>query len=146
MHSITDLLTISDAPSTRDLSDDHEFDRVITLGYYDGMGYEKPAASTDEHVFRDGPHDYPDFKTAVDTTREALANGQNTLVHCQAGVSRSAAVCSAVLAVENDILLDDAFNQVKQARPNVNPTPELWESARRYVREADSGTTAFPDY
>lgn len=146
MHAITDQLTISDAPATRRLSDDHEFDRVITLGYYDGMDYEKPSASTDEHVFRDGPHDYTEFKTAVETTRDALSNGENTLVHCQAGVSRSAAVCSAVLAVEEDIHLDEAFARVKDARPNVNPTPELWESARRYVREAASGTTSFPNY
>ena len=132
---LTDQLYISDAPSARRLPEDHPFDRVITVGYFDRLGYERPEATTDEHVFPDGDHDYTQFQRATDTALAALSDGQRVLVHCQAGVSRSAAVCSAVLAVQMEIPLDRAYARIRRARPKVDPVPEVWASAERYVND-----------
>ncbi|WP_142860759.1 dual specificity protein phosphatase family protein [Salinigranum halophilum] len=135
MDRITDQLYISSAPSARRLPEDHPFDRVITVGYFDRLGYERPEATTDEHVFPDGDHDYTQFKCATDTALAALADGQRVLVHCQAGVSRSAAVCSAVLAVQMEIPLEKAYARIHNVRPKVDPVPEVWASAERYVED-----------
>jgi protein-tyrosine phosphatase len=135
MNELTSNLYISDAPSVRDLEDDHDFDLVVTLGYFDSFGYERPAASdtNDEYVFPDGPHDYNVFKTAVDRVLDALNDNQRVLVHCQAGVSRSAGVCTAVLAVQQNSAAPIALERVRNARPKVNPTDEVWASVERYV-------------
>lgn len=135
MNELTSNLYISDAPSVRDLEDDHDFDLVVTLGYFDSFGYERPAASDtgDEYVFPDGPHDYSVFEAAVDRVLDALNDNQRVLVHCQAGVSRSAGVCTAVLAVQQNSAASIAFDRVRNARPKVNPTDEIWASVERYV-------------
>ena len=89
MDSVTDQLAISDAQAVRRLDpEEHEFDEVVTLGYLNEFGYERPKASTthDEFVFSDGEHDYLEFKTAVEHVADALDEGDTVLVHCQAGV------------------------------------------------------------
>jgi protein-tyrosine phosphatase len=135
MNRIRDSLFISNAPSVRDLPDDHDFDEVVTLGYLDSFGYERPAASTtnDEFVFPDGPHDYERFEAAVEYVLNALDRGDRVLVHCQAGVSRSGGVCSVVLADHDDMSLSDALRDVQAARDVVNPAPEIRDSMTQYT-------------
>lgn len=135
MNELADRLTISEAQAVRRLDDNHDFDRVITLGYYDGMDYSRPEASTHELTFPDGPHDYTDFEAAVNLVQESLEDGHEVLVHCQAGVSRSPAVCAAVLAARNNLSYETAIAHVKKARPRANPTDPLEASARRYIEE-----------
>lgn len=137
MNDINDNLVISDAPSVRKLNDNHNFDLIVTLGYFDRFGYERPEASDtdDKYVFPDGPHDYNVFKAAVDCVLEALNDDQRVLVHCQAGVSRSAGVCTAVLAVQHNLSAARSFERVQNTRSRVNPTDEIWESVERYVNE-----------
>lgn len=137
MDDINDNLAISNAPSVRKLDDNHDFDLVVTLGYFDSFSYERPEASDtgDEYVFPDGPHDYSVFESAVNRVIEALENDQRVLVHCQAGVSRSAGVCTAVLAVQHNSPASRSLQRVRNARPKVNPTDEVWESVERYVNE-----------
>ena len=97
MDFVTDQLAISDAQAVRRLDPEkHEFDEVVTLGYLNEFGYERPKASTthDEFVFPDGEHDYPEFEAAVEYAVDALNRGDT---HCQAGVSRSVAVVTAAL-------------------------------------------------
>lgn len=137
MNELNDNLVISDAPSVRKLDPNHEFDLVVTLGYFDELGYDRPDVSdtNDKYVFPDGPHEYSVFKAAVERVRNALNNNQRVLVHCQAGASRSAGVCTSVLAVQQNISPDAAFKQVQDARPRVNPTDDIWQSIERYVSE-----------
>lgn len=138
MNEITPFLHISDARTAYALSEiDHPFDEVVTLGYARILGKKCPRESTtgDQFVFTDGPHDYETFKAAADYGLEAVEQGEVTLIHCQAGVSRSCSVCSAILAVHKGIDVDDARAQVKQVRPRVDPEPRVWESAIRYVDE-----------
>lgn len=134
MNRIRDSLFISKAPAVRDLSDDHDFDEVVTLGYCDRFNYGRPEASTtgDEFVFPDGPHDYVAFEAAVEYVLDALERGDRVLVHCQAGVSRSGGVCSAVLAERDDMSLSNALRDVQEARDIVSPAPAIRDSMERY--------------
>lgn len=45
----------------------------------------------------------------------------NILVHCNAGVSRSASVVIAYLIIKHNLLFDDAYALVKQARASIKP-------------------------
>jgi protein-tyrosine phosphatase len=137
MQEIVPQLHISDAPATRKLPADHDYDEVVTLGYFNQLGYTIPEASTtgDEFAFRDGPHDYADFEAAVEYVLSALERGDRVLVHCQAGVSRSCGVCCAVLTDHEDISLPDAYQMVREAREIVNPAPEIVESMEQFAGE-----------
>ncbi|XP_052770965.1 dual specificity protein phosphatase 4-like [Mya arenaria] len=65
-----------------------------------------------------------------DTRRE----GGKVLVHCKAGVSRSATICIAYLMVHSSLSLDKAFDFVQARRtiiaPNMNFMQQLWEFER----------------
>lgn len=139
MDSITDNLHLTRATSLLDLPEDHKFDEIVSLSYRDHLGTNFPEQSTtgNKFVFPDGPHEYEVFESAVDYTIDCLDNGDNTLVHCQAGVSRSAGVCIAALATIQDIDVQDARQKVEDARSVINPTPEIWDSTKRYVRETN---------
>lgn len=144
MQEIIPELHITDAPTARKLSDDHDFDEVVTLGYFDSMGYSIPDASTtgDGFEFRDGPHDYSDFEAAVEYVVAALERGDRVLVHCQAGISRSCGVCSAALTEYEDRSLREAFEAVRAARDIVNPAPEIRDSMEQF---ADDELTPAPE-
>lgn len=137
MNELTSSLWISDAAGARNLSNDHQFDEVVSLGYMDYLGLEQPEASTtgDSLVFKDGPHEYDRFATAVDYVLNALNQDDTVLVHCQAGISRSGGVCSTVLAIQNEIPVDQALSHVQEARPDVNPESEIRASMKRYIDE-----------
>jgi len=51
----------------------------------------------------------------------AINSKKNVLVHCNAGVSRSASVILAYLIVKNNLTFDDAYLMVKTARPCIKP-------------------------
>lgn len=56
----------------------------------------------------------------------ALRTGQNLLVHCQLGISRSPAMAiGSLLAVNPDI--KQAFDRVKSVRPKIDPNPLIIE-------------------
>lgn len=103
--------------------------------------------TTNYHCYRiaDGPHtedmyggstEYEDFAAAVDT----VLNGERpTLVHCHAGQSRSIAVITTVLAVENDMNWFKQFQEVRERRPTANPEQLLVEHAKRYLHRNIGG-------
>lgn len=134
MQQLRDNLYISDAQAVRLLDDDHDFDEVVTLGYMDSFGYDRPDASTtgDKFVFPDGDHDYGTFEAAVDYVLDALADGKKTVVHCQAGVSRSAGVCATVLSEWDDLDIQTALEQVHDARIKTQPAEAICDSMERY--------------
>lgn len=127
MDAITENLYIAKAVELLGLPDDHEFDEVVSLSSRDHLGLDPPEPTTtgDLFVFPDGPHDYEVFEAAVDYTIESVEQGKNVLVHCQAGVSRSPGVCTAVIAVRQDVSADHARDIVKKSRPVINPTSEI---------------------
>jgi hypothetical protein len=145
MNFVIDQLAISDAQAVRRLSAGQtEFDEVVTLGYLTEFGYERPEVSTtgDRFVIPDGPHDYSRFEAAVDYVVRSIERGDTVLVHCQAGVSRSAAVATTALVSVSEDSLREAFDRVRAVRANVNPHPELQRSMERYTGGSFSYTPA----
>ncbi|KAJ8396917.1 hypothetical protein AAFF_G00012400 [Aldrovandia affinis] len=61
------------------------------------------------------------FPEAIDFIDSAKERGGRVLVHCQAGISRSATICLAYLIHSRRVRLDEAFDFVKQRRRVISP-------------------------
>lgn len=72
------------------------------------------------------------FDEVSDKIQQTAAHGGRTLVHCNAGVSRSAALCLAYLMKHRDMTLLEAHNWVKSRRPLVRPNVGFWKQLIRY--------------
>ena len=137
MDHITAQLAIASAPEIRRQGPDISIDHIVTVGYFDRLGYSRPEASDtgDRFVFPDGPsHPYETFRAAALYVNDALEQGDSVVVHCQAGVSRSAGICGAVLAEREGVCWDTAIEMVAEARPRINPQPSIVNSAQRYIQ------------
>ncbi|KAK4048326.1 tyrosine protein phosphatase yvh1 [Microbotryomycetes sp. JL201] len=73
------------------------------------------------------------FTAVCDFIADARLDSQGVLVHCQAGISRSATLVAAYLMRDMGLTADKALQKIKKARPSVEPTEffmlqlELWE-------------------
>lgn len=145
MEEITPQLYIADEDDVRDIQpENNDFDTIITVGYNRFKHRGEPPAASDtgsKYYFPDGEHSYDDFREAVDYTINRLEDGEKVLVHCQAGISRSAGVCSVALAETSDKSLAEALSAIEKERSIVNPAPEIRESMKRYTDE-----TVLPEY
>ncbi|XP_078129375.1 dual specificity protein phosphatase 19-like isoform X1 [Sander vitreus] len=54
------------------------------------------------------------------------------LVHCNAGVSRSSSVVIGYLMLREGLSFDDAYSQVKVARPSICPNPGFYQQLKGY--------------
>lgn len=63
------------------------------------------------------------FKPAIDFIKQAIKGGGTVLVHCYAGISRSASVVIAYLMKEHGLPAMDAMTYVRKRRPIVFPNP-----------------------
>ncbi|XP_045082758.1 dual specificity protein phosphatase 2 isoform X2 [Coregonus clupeaformis] len=61
---------------------------------------------------------FPEAIAFIDSVKE---RGGRVLVHCQAGISRSATICLAYLIHARRVRLDEAFDFVKQRRQVISP-------------------------
>ncbi|KAG7480786.1 hypothetical protein MATL_G00059850 [Megalops atlanticus] len=61
------------------------------------------------------------FPEAIDFIDSVKQRGGRVLVHCQAGISRSATICLAYLMHSRRVRLDEAFDFVKQRRRVISP-------------------------
>ncbi|XP_072243720.1 dual specificity protein phosphatase 2 [Leuresthes tenuis] len=61
------------------------------------------------------------FHTAIAFIDSVKQSGGRVLVHCQAGISRSATICLAYLMHTQRVRLDEAFDFVKQRRQVISP-------------------------
>lgn len=82
-----------------------------------------------------GSTDYADFATAMAKVVQLLRRGDTVVVHCHHGVSRSAAVCIAAVAVVEDISYEDAYDRVETARDVIDPKGMLVDHARRFITD-----------
>ncbi|XP_066247667.1 dual specificity protein phosphatase 19 [Euwallacea similis] len=63
--------------------------------------------------------------------RQCLNSQSNVLVHCNAGVSRSASIVIAFLILDQHLPFEQAFAVVKKARPCVRPNDGFMVQLRR---------------
>ncbi|XP_074495428.1 dual specificity protein phosphatase 2 [Sebastes fasciatus] len=61
------------------------------------------------------------FSTAIAFIDSVKQSGGRVLVHCQAGISRSATICLAYLMHTQHVKLEEAFDFVKQRRQVISP-------------------------
>ncbi|KAF8328192.1 uncharacterized protein EI90DRAFT_3218374 [Cantharellus anzutake] len=79
----------------------------------------------------------------------ALSRGEGILVHCQAGMSRSATIVAAFLMYSQNLDRDSAIKLIQQARPSVAPNVgfmeqlELYQSASFKVSGRDKNIRKF---
>lgn len=72
------------------------------------------------------------FDSVADKIQLVAEGGGRMLVHCNAGVSRSAALCMAYLVKHRGVSLLEAHRWVKTCRPIARPNNGFWEQLIRY--------------
>lgn len=74
------------------------------------------------------------FDRCADKIHHVHKSGGKTLVHCVAGVSRSASLCIAYLMKYQRMTLDQAYYHVKKRRPVIRPNVGFWRQLIEYER------------
>ncbi|XP_053135598.1 dual specificity protein phosphatase 18 [Hemicordylus capensis] len=82
----------------------------------------------------DSPHSrlYDFFDPVADKIRNVELNQGRTLVHCAAGVSRSAALGIAYLMKYHSMTLANAHAWTKSCRPIIRPNNGFWQQLIQY--------------
>ncbi|CAK6449910.1 unnamed protein product [Pipistrellus nathusii] len=94
------------------------------------------------------------FDAVADCIHAVGLRGGRTLVHCHAGISRSATVCMAFLMKHHSLSLLEAHTWTRACRPVIRPNNSFWEQlivyefklfARNTVKMIDSPLGRIPD-
>jgi len=75
---------------------------------------------------------YSYFDYVADLIYNNTLKHVKTLVHCKAGVSRSAALCIAYLMKYHRMTLKDAHDYLKRRRPIIRPNVSFWRQLIDY--------------
>lgn len=94
------------------------------------------------------------FDRCADKINQVQSRGGRTLVHCVAGISRSASLCIAYLMKYHRMKLDEAYYHVKKRRPVIRPNVGFWRQlidferrlyGKNTVKMIPSGIGPIPD-
>lgn len=132
---ITDYLYISNAKTAKDSSlltrlkinciinatQEIEAICIPSVEYLRVPVTDSPAAQLQEH-----------FDTVADKIHVVKEQGGRVLIHCCAGVSRSATLCLAYLVKYRDMSLMDAHTLVRDCRPIIRPNGGFWKQLIDY--------------
>lgn len=119
-----------------------------------GIGYVLNASSTcpkpdfipDSHFLRVPVNDsfcekiLPWLDKSVDFIEKAKASNGCVLVHCLAGISRSATIAIAYIMKRMDMSLDEAYRFVKEKRPTISPNFNFLGQLLDYEKKIKSQT------
>lgn len=135
MNRIHPDLWISDLETVRSTS--FEADQVVSVCQDSvaenvGCSYQHFNMADGEEDEWGGNNDYELFADAVNDVISAVENGDDVVVHCHMGRSRSAAVCIAALGALDSVPYSEAYRLVNNAR-RIDPDPLLVEHANRYL-------------
>ncbi|CAJ0594114.1 unnamed protein product [Cylicocyclus nassatus] len=83
---------------------------------------------------------YPHLELQSDQIQALIADGGRVLVHCVAGVSRSASICLAFLTKYRCRSLRDAYHLMKLKRPMVRPNLGFWRQLIAYEQNVKENT------
>ncbi|ESO12943.1 hypothetical protein HELRODRAFT_62327 [Helobdella robusta] len=81
------------------------------------------------------------FHQCTDEIKATIDTGGNVLVHCIAGVSRSATICLAYLLKHQHMTLLDAYNHLKKCRPLIRPNSNFFQQLIAFEAELNDGKT-----
>ncbi|TRY54167.1 hypothetical protein DNTS_034842 [Danionella cerebrum] len=81
------------------------------------------------------------FEEVFEFIEEAHQSGRGVLVHCQAGVSRSATIVIAYLMKHTLMTMTDAYKYVRSRRPIVSPNLNFMGQLLEFERDLNSGVT-----
>lgn len=154
--SITDHLYLSSAAAVKP-------DRIRTVGIthiinctLEIPNLNLPTVESIQIHVEDAPHARLSvyFDRCADKIHQVHKRGGRTLVHCVAGVSRSASLCIAYLMKYHRFNLSEAYYHVKKRRPVIRPNPGFWRQlidfeqklfGRNSVKMIQSGIGWIPD-
>lgn len=85
---------------------------------------------------------YEHLDLISDQIEAVIAGGGNVLVHCVAGVSRSATICLAFLTKFRCSSLRQAYYLMARKRPLVRPNIGFWRQLITYEQEVKNGATS----
>ncbi|CAH1783950.1 unnamed protein product [Owenia fusiformis] len=75
------------------------------------------------------------FPEAIKFIEEVRSNAGRVLVHCQAGISRSATVCIAYIMQTKQHVLEEAFDYVRSCRNVINPNLNFMRQLMEFEQE-----------
>jgi protein-tyrosine phosphatase len=75
------------------------------------------------------------IERAVRDVLDWVQQGKRTYVHCRAGWQRSAVLAAAVVAIRENIDVDEALALVQSRKPSADPLPHQREDLRRWWNE-----------
>ncbi|XP_028809505.1 dual specificity protein phosphatase 10 isoform X2 [Denticeps clupeoides] len=81
------------------------------------------------------------FEEAFEFIEEAQQAGQGLLIHCQAGVSRSATIVIAYLMKHSWMTMTDAYKFVKTRRPIISPNLNFMGQLLEFEEDLNNGVT-----
>ncbi|XP_026545305.1 dual specificity protein phosphatase 10-like [Notechis scutatus] len=81
------------------------------------------------------------FEEAFEFIEEAHQSGKGVLVHCQAGVSRSATIVIAYLMKHTLMTMGDAYKYVKGRRPVISPNLNFMGQLLQFETDLNAGVT-----
>uniref|UniRef100_A0A1A8IW62 protein-tyrosine-phosphatase n=1 Tax=Nothobranchius kuhntae TaxID=321403 RepID=A0A1A8IW62_NOTKU len=81
------------------------------------------------------------FEEVFEFIEEAYQSGKGVLIHCQAGVSRSATIVIAYLMKHTLMTMTDAYKYVRSRRPVVSPNLNFMGQLLEFERDLNSGVT-----
>ncbi|PAV83362.1 hypothetical protein WR25_16110 [Diploscapter pachys] len=104
--------------------------------YFQGVDYMK--IRIDDHPYA-RLSDY--FDQVADKIKQVKDKGGKTLVHCVAGVSRSASLVIVYLIKHERMTLRQAYHYVKSARPVIKPNIGFWKQMVDYEKHLRGTST-----
>ncbi|XP_071338590.1 dual specificity protein phosphatase 18 [Trachinotus anak] len=136
---VTDHLYLSNARAASDSAQVSQYEITCVISVTESRSRCPPPPGveyihiplSDSPVSPLGDH----FDEVADKIEHTGDRGGRTLVHCNAGVSRSAALCMAYLMKHRGVTLLEAHRWMRTCRPMVRPNNGFWKQLIRYEME-----------
>ena len=121
-----------------------DFDVIVNMAFrYEGDGFTRHHITTTTEsgktIYRIGIHDTPlepldrILPPLIPVLHQALHDHKRILIHCQAGMSRSASVAVALLAISQNLSFTEALSYVVLKRPIVKPNDGFMVMTREFL-------------
>lgn len=96
--------------------------------------YPRDALDVTRVSLRDMPDEdlLPHFDSCVDHIHDIVTQGGHILVHCVAGVSRSASICMAYLMKYQQMSLRESYHHIYHRRNVIYPNTGFWRALIEY--------------